>query len=115
VEWPREAAMTAKIEMSYAELLKTGSMNEIAEELIDLIIREQKHRYQGYANQKIREALMEFFERGACATHHEMHSAAVDARTLAAVHGKALQLSKTVDVAKLSEFGPPPNQLENYD
>jgi hypothetical protein len=46
--------------MTYAEILKQGSMNELANALIEIIAETRPE----YANQLIREALIAFFERG---------------------------------------------------
>jgi hypothetical protein len=61
--------------MTYTEFLKLGAMNEIAEKLLDILEVELKvsgpgvtahptYRFKGYANEYVREALTEFFERG---------------------------------------------------
>jgi hypothetical protein len=55
--------------MTYAELLKIGSMNEIAEKLIDIIGK--RHTRREFANQMTRDALIEFFERGARSARRE--------------------------------------------
>jgi transcription initiation factor IIE alpha subunit len=50
--------------MSFEELLKKGSMNEIANELIER---------RCYAVQDVRDALIEFFERGAASAQRKTH------------------------------------------
>jgi hypothetical protein len=56
--------------MTYAELLKIGSMNEIAQELVEIIGK--RNTRSEHASQLVRDALIEFFERGASTARREM-------------------------------------------
>jgi len=64
--------------MTYTEFLKLGTMNEIAEKLLDILEVELKvsgpgvtahptYRFKGYVREYVRDALIEFFERGEAA------------------------------------------------
>jgi hypothetical protein len=50
--------------MTYQQLLKQGTVNEITEALLDLLQTELRYRHHGRPQEMVRETLIEFFERG---------------------------------------------------
>jgi hypothetical protein len=73
--------------LTYAELLERGTIDEIADKLIEMVIRERNYLFKGYAHEWTRAALAEFFERGTAV-------AKADAEQLAAVRLKGIALSE---------------------
>jgi hypothetical protein len=50
--------------MTYKEFLKRGNVNEIVDAILDQLQTELRYRHKGFPQEIVRDALIEFFERG---------------------------------------------------